>query len=71
LFNIEYEIAPKNVSQPNIKPDDNENGNGNKSSYHQYEEEQKISSDNIHHDDHPEQYSHGDARSTQVNLFIY
>jgi len=64
LFNIEYDTNLKNAVQSNIKSDNN--GNGNKNSYHQYEDEQHIPSNNNHHDDQPQQYSHGDGRSAQV-----
>ncbi len=70
MFNIEYDTNLKNVVQSNIKSDNN--GNGNKNSYHQYDDEQHIpSNNNNHHDDQPQQYSHGDGRSAQVYyLFI-
>lgn len=42
-----------------------------KTSQHQYEDQESVSSSNIHHDDHPEQYSHGDNMPTQVNHLCY
>jgi hypothetical protein len=63
----EFEINPKNVVPPNVKSDNN-NNNGNKNSSHEHENEPQLSSDNIHHDDQPEQTSHGDTRSAQKKV---
>ncbi len=69
-MNVEFEINPKNVVPPNVKSDNNNNNNGNKNSSHEHENEPQLSSDNIHHDDQPEQTSHGDTRSAQVNYWF-
>ncbi|CAF2149947.1 unnamed protein product [Rotaria magnacalcarata] len=66
-----YDVNQKNVVQSNTKVENSNisgNGNGNKNSYHQYQDEQQISSNNIHHADQPEQYSHGDSRPTQMKV---
>lgn len=79
MFNIEFETTQKSVSEAIFKSNplstnnDNNNNdeNENKHSSTQYEEEVKVQSNDIHHDDEPAQDSHGDTRSNQVrnNLF--
>lgn len=66
VFYSEYEINPRDVLHMNTKSDNE--SNGNKDSYHQYEDEQQIPSNN-NNNNNSSQFSHGDGRSAQVRFF--
>ncbi|CAF2502488.1 unnamed protein product [Rotaria sp. Silwood2] len=70
IHSTTYDVNQKNIAaQLNSKFDNNNSsGHGNRSSHNQYENEQEISSNNIHHDDQHKQHSPDDTGSTQMKV---